>query len=223
MSLLAHAVLTLAETKRFLGLSDTDAGDTLSQDETYTLEDLINASTELLEDKLGRKIKSQTITDEVHTLSMIMKVTSEGRAYYTYPTVLQLNNYPMITVTGIKYDDTAITSITEGSTSGFYYAAQDLKDKGQVINVSGWPCTPRTVKISYTAGWATVPYWVKQVAKEMVLFNLQKSNFGTARNILINSSSDGTKSTSGTPSYRSLDDIWNHFEKELESASDINV
>lgn len=220
--LLTHAVITLEQAKRHLGLK-TDDDDSISADEIMTIEELINGATELLEDALGRKIKSQTITDEVHTLSMQLKVDQNGRTYYTYPYYLQLRNFPMITVTGIKYDDTSITSITEGSTSGFYYAAQDLKDEGKVYNSSGWPCSPRTVKISYTAGWATVPYRIQNIAKEIVLFNYHKTQFGNARNILINASSDGVKSNSGTPVYRSLDEIYSHINFELSDLIDLNV
>lgn len=217
--LLSHAVITLEQAKRYLGRGVEDQ---LSQDEQSTIEELINASTETLEDWLGRKIKTQTVTDEVHTLSMELKVDSNGRAYYTYPYYLQLKHFPMITVTAIKYDDVSQT-ITEGSTSGFYYAAQDLKDEGKIYNASGWPCTPRVVKVTYTAGWTTVPYRIQQFAKEILLFNYQKSLFGTARNILINSSSDGTKSTSGTPAYRSLDEIHEHFMKEMGDLMAITV
>ncbi len=217
--ILSNAVITLDQAKRYLGFGTEDQ---LSQAEQSTIEELINASTEILEDWLGRKIKTQTVTDEVHTLSMELKINTLGLAYYTYPLYLQLKNFPMITVTAIKYDDVSQT-ITEGATTGFYYAAQDLKDTGRVYNSAGWPCTPRTIKISYTAGWATVPYRIQQVAKEIMLFNYNKSLFGTSKNLLINASSDGTKSASGTPAYRSLSEIHESFMKEAGDLMAISV
>lgn len=215
----SNALITLDQAKRYLGFG---VEDNLSQAEQSTIEELINASTEILEDWLGRKIKTQTVTDEVHTLSMELKINTLGQAYYTYPYYLQLKNFPMITVTAVKYDDVSQT-ITEGATSGYYYAAQDLKDTGRVYNANSWPCSPRTIKISYTAGWATVPYRIQQIAKEIMLFNYNKSLFGTSRNLLVNSSSDGTKSTSGTPAYRSLDEIHEYFLKEAGDLMAISV
>lgn len=209
--LLSHAVITLNQAKRFLGIVDEN----LSQDDQSTIEELINAATEFLEDKLGRKIKTQTITDEVHSGRELDTYVRDGYVYTHSANYLKLRHFPMITVTGIKFDDVAVSDITDGTTTGYLYSAQDLKDNGLIFRVGGWPIGDRNIKISYTAGWSTVPYWIQEIAKEIVLFNYQKSQFANARNILINSSSDGTKSASGTPAYRTLEDIFSHFEKQL--------
>lgn len=208
--LVSHAVITLDQAKRFLGYEDRQ----LSQAEQSTIEELINGATEILEDTLGRKIKQQTITDEVYTVDAVLKADTLGRAYYTIPTYLQLNNFPLITLTTVKFDDVSQT-ITEGTTTGFYYTAPDLLKEGKIYYSPGWPTAPRTIKITYTCGWATVPYFIQEIAKEIILLNFHKSQFDTARNILINASSDGTKSISGTPSYRTLADIFSHFKEQL--------
>lgn len=209
--LLTHAVVDLDDFQRFIGYPDE-----LKQDQQTTLEEVINAATELLEDRLGRKIKSQTITDEVHSGGELDTYYRDGYVYTHSANYLKLRHFPLITVTGIKFDDVAVSDITEGTTTGYLYAAQDLKDNGLIFRVGGWPIGNRNIKISYTCGWTTVPYFLQQVGKEIAAFLLQKSQFGTARNILINASSDGTKSNSGTPAYRTLDDIWEHFDRELQ-------
>lgn len=211
--LVSHAVITLDQAKRFLGYG---ADDHISQAEQSTIEELINAATEFLEDRLGRKIKTQTITDEVHSGRELGTYYKDGYVYTHSANYLKLRHFPMITVTAIKFDDVAESDITDGTTTGYLYAAQDLKDNGMIFRVGGWPIGDRNIKITYTAGWATVPYWIQQVAKEIVLFEYHKSQFAQARNMLINSSSDGSKSVAGTPVYRSLDEIFSHFEDKLK-------
>lgn len=210
--LTSGAVITLKQAKRFLGMGEDDE---LSQEQISQIEELINTASELLEIKLGRKIAQQTITDEVYTVQETLKIDSTGRSYYTIPTHLQLRNFPVISVSSIKFDDVSQT-ITEGTTTGFYYTSPDLLAEGKIYYAGGWPTLPRTIKITYVAGWATVPYFIQEIAKELILFLSEKSKFGNSRNILVNASSDGVKSTSGTPSYRSLSDIWAHFGEQLE-------
>jgi hypothetical protein len=211
--LATNAIITLAQAKRHLGFGNS-IDDDLSQDEQTTIEELINAASEYIEDRLGRKIKQQTVTDEVYTVNTVMKVDELGRGYYTIPTYLQLNNFPLITLTSVKFDDITQT-ITEGSTTGFYYTSPDLLKEGKIYYSAGWPTSPRSIKITYTCGYATVPYFFQEIAKEIVLFLAEKSKFNNSRNILINASSDGTKSNSGTPAYRSLSEIWDHFKEQL--------
>ena len=209
--LTSSAVITLKQAKHFLGFGEDDE---LTQEDIFTIEELINAATEFLEYNLGRKVKSQTVTDEVHTLSTVIRVDNLGRVFNTAPSYLNLDNFPVVSITSIKFDDVA-QIITEGATTGFYYTAPDLLAQGKIFYSAGWPTTPRTIKVTYVSGWSTVPYMFQQFAKEFILFNLQKSQFGNSRNILINASSDGVKSQAGTPSYRSLSDIWAHFEEQL--------
>lgn len=208
--LATNAIITLAQAKRHLGLVDGD----LSQDQQTTIEEFINAASEIIEDKLGRKIKQQTVTDEVYTVNTVLKVDELGRGYYVIPTYLQLNNFPVISITSIKFDDVTQT-ITEGTTTGFYYTATDLLKEGKIYYSAGWPTAPRTIKITYVCGYATVPYFFQEMCKEIVLFFAEKSKFENSRNILINASSDGTRSNSGTPVYRSLKEIWDHFKEQL--------
>ena len=142
------ALTSLARVKEFLNISGSTDDDRINT--------LIAAVSAEIQGAIGRKIIQATVTDE--------RVDSIGDH------VIGVNEYPIISVSSLSEDGTALTEDT-----GFEMKAQDLA-RGQIVRLSGgdptaWASGRRIVTVTYSHGYATVPEDIKQAATELVAFD----------------------------------------------------
>jgi hypothetical protein len=132
---------TLATLKNYLNPGSND--DTL-------LQRLLTSASFAIESYLNRAIKSASFTD-------VFDGTG-GR-------VLLVPQYPITAVTSVTIDGVAIPSAGGPTTPGFYFT--DTK-----IILSGYYFTKGlgNVAITYTAGWATVPFDIEQACIDTVQY-----------------------------------------------------
>lgn len=141
MPLNDNALTSLVAVKEYLKIDDTDT----SKD--ALLEGLINAGSNIIENYCKRSFKEQTYTDEEY----------DGTGTKNLP----LNNFPVSTITSIKIDGVLI-DVTEYKTR---------LSSGIVVRLdSTWPEGIMNIKVSYTAGYASVPPDIELAAKHLVMF-----------------------------------------------------
>lgn len=109
------------------------------------LTSLISRVTAIINSYTSRFFDQQTITNE------ILEVT-EDEIKLIFP-----KNYPIISVTSITEDDVALVENTD-----FYVYSTFIKRNGY------WLKKPKAIKITYVAGYVTVPADIEQVEIEMV-------------------------------------------------------
>lgn len=217
MALSSYAIFSNAsDVYAYLGLE----GDVPETQKTV-IEDCINSASEDIEQYLNRNIISRTYTDEAHSVCANPQPDREGRVYYVTPKTLYLRNYPVSAITAIKFDNTAVSDITEGVTTGFFYSATDLANIGCIFYESGWPEGENYIKVTYTAGYsvANVPAMIKRVCRELIIWHYSKTGLG--RNTLIFSQAEGSIAP-GTGSFRTPEELMNYFEKQLAPYRSIN-
>lgn len=147
MALLSYALTTVDDVKTYLGITDT------SQD--ALLEMFVNQSTDWIESYCGgRRFKDTTYTDEVYE-SIFAKADGD------FPTIqrnrqywLNTRQYP-ITATEpivVKYRNGTDNWDTQESTAYDVY-----EDRGQLYIHGGMPNVRKAVKLTYSAGYASIP------------------------------------------------------------------
>ena len=147
---------TLRNVKRFFN--------DLSKDNDPLLTSLIEGSTSAIEEFLKRTIVQTTSTDERLTVAI--------------PSFVAFTNYsPIISVTILTEGGTTLVADTD-------YELEDLgKVNGQLVRIGGsggvpiaWSTVPRTIKITYIHGFATIPAAIALAAEAMVIFDFNASN-----------------------------------------------
>lgn len=137
MALLAHAMVSVAELKDYLGVSGTQ--------QANQLERAINRATEWIETETGRHFVSRGALTEYHSVMECLDT-------------IQLRQWPIVSVTSVHestdsprvYDSgTLLTTATE---------YQAVSETGQIRRLSSAALTPwasgyRTVQVIYTAGY----------------------------------------------------------------------
>lgn len=139
----ANALTTLENVKYVWGRPQADTGD----DERIIT--LINLITGRIEYWCGRKFKSATYTAE--------KYDGNGDNY------LFLKQYPIISVTEILRDDVAI-----GETAYKIY-----KEEGYILKETFWTHGYQNLKVTYDAGFTTIPPALAEIAIEWVIMLLE--------------------------------------------------
>ncbi len=122
------------------------------------LEELINGSSYAIESYCERKFKQQTYTDEEYDGS--------GLKY------LLLKQYPVQSVQSVTEDDTPITADE--------YKVK--KSDGTLIRVNSiWPKGDINILVTYTAGYAEIPYDLELACKHLVMsyFKSDIASFST--------------------------------------------
>lgn len=209
MALSSYAIITVDEAATMLA----DFGGIEGTRKTF-YEDLINSASEEVEAYLNRKVISRTFTDERYSAYPEVKSDRFGRVYDVLPQELYLRNFPVTAVSAIKFDNVALTDITEGESTGIWWSANDLANIGKIIYEDGWPEGENNIKITYIAGYviANVPAVIKRFCKELFLWHYSKSGIGS--DVLINAVKSGTIAP-GTGNFRTLEEIYAYFEKGL--------
>ena len=163
MSLLAEALVTLAEAKSYLRI-DGSSEDTL-------LETLINGSTHQLETYTGRKLKSRTYTAEDY----------DG----TGTPELILREYPVSSVASVNMDrlrqfgaGTAVSLelLTVSGDEGRLTFTPGYVSSG--LGIARFLTGTKVVRITYTAGYATVPDDLKLACLKVVAIHFAHSREG---------------------------------------------
>jgi uncharacterized phiE125 gp8 family phage protein len=136
MSLKPNALTTLAQAKSHLSISPSDT----LQDARVEL--FINAASEKIERYTNRKLVSQgTIAELQH-----------GRR----ENILLLNQWPIIAISQVSIDSTGAHTDPATVLAANSYAISDDFNSLLLVN-STFPVGFNNVKISYTAGYVTVP------------------------------------------------------------------
>jgi uncharacterized phiE125 gp8 family phage protein len=136
MSLKPNALTTLATAKSHLSISPSDA----LQD--VRLELLINAASEKIERYTNRILVSQgTIAELQH-----------GRR----ENILLLKQWPIIAISAVSVDYTAVHTAPANVLAASDYAISDDLNSVLLINQT-FPVGFNNIKITYTAGYVTVP------------------------------------------------------------------
>ncbi len=137
VALITDALTTLVELKRHMGISGSSDDDILNQ--------LINGASVSIESYIGRKLVSQTYTDEEHDGNGTQK--------------LYLVNWPIISVTNLKLwdkqTDTVQDTFTE-NTDFVLYAKE-----GYLYKWGGYSKGIKNYRSTYVAGYASLPEDVK--------------------------------------------------------------
>lgn len=146
-------ITTLELVKEFLGITDTSK-------DTF-LRHLITRASRFIKTYTGREYASTTYTEEVHS----------GNGYQK----LYLDHYPIISVTEVKEDDVALDSDEY----------EILSEEGAIFREAGWTggslamadtlstepdpyAETRNLKVTYTAGWASIPDDIVQACLQLV-------------------------------------------------------
>lgn len=139
----SNALTTVANVKYVWGRPQADTGD---DDRIQTL---INLISDRIEYWCGRKFTKQTYTDELHD--------GNGDNY------LFLKQYPIVSVTEIKRDDIAVDSD--------YYKVYE--DEGFVLKETYWTKGYQNLKVTYEAGFETIPPAIAEIAIEWIIMLLE--------------------------------------------------
>jgi uncharacterized phiE125 gp8 family phage protein len=143
---------TLADVKAYLKITNTTDDAVLNR--------LITAASTFMRSWLNRDITQQTYTE-----------TRDGRG----STKLAMKNYPVTAVSSLAIDGLTIPQSTTVTTPGWC-----LDDSGILIQLRGgvyfFSKGMQNVTVTYTAGFATVPYDIAQCCIEMVAYRYKESD-----------------------------------------------
>jgi Phage gp6-like head-tail connector protein len=138
------AILTLAEFKTYVGISDTS--------EDNQLNPMIDMINDLIPELTERTLEETAYENELY----------DGSA----TTALNLNNYPIVSIEEVLVYNTEIEVVSysdrvETGTDGYW-----IKDaeNGVLYRNAGWPIGRGVISISYTAGYDTIPNNLKYAA-----------------------------------------------------------
>ena len=155
MATVTYALTSKEKVKSFLGITDSSSDD--------VIDELISYVTDFIESICGRRFKETTYTDEQY----------DARGQND----LFLKNYPISTLTTVKYRSGNVSSPTWISFDANDYLLYG--ESGFIHFMGKLPNYPKYVQVAYVAGykidWAnelsathTLPFDVAMVATEMV-------------------------------------------------------
>lgn len=184
------------------------------------LESLIESSTEEINDKTGTAWKSASYT-ETYTVRPEVRTFTNGYAGTYEPLYLYLRHRPLISLTSISYDEGDTTEDIDESTSCYRYTEAELKNIGAIYCSTGWPVGERVVTVTYTAGYASVPYKIQKLCKKMVALEYWKSSHG--RSSLLVDQAQAIGENAPGESFRSLEELADEIENDLLPFIPMNV
>ena len=141
-----NALITTEDLKAYLDMKDS------TQDKL--LEILINAISTLFDQYTSRNLKEATYTD--------LYLDGNGEE------IMYLPDWPIGSITSIAEDSVALT---EGEDNDYYLYA----DEGYLVRISAvWLKGYKTIKITYKAGYLTVPKDLQLACMEQVAYEWQR-------------------------------------------------
>lgn len=161
-TLVSHALTTLAKAK--------DICDIATATTTYDtfLTKMINSATSAIENICGkRRFKSTTYTNERYDGNGADK--------------LYLRHYPIISVSALTIDNESQSEATDYDDYDGHWiepVIQGVKLEGCLYRVDKWNFGWQNVKITYTAGYATIPYDLDLACQLTVrgFYNIKKNS-----------------------------------------------
>lgn len=129
----ANALTTVADVKYVLG---TPQADTTKDDRIQTLINLLSGR---IEDWCGRKFVSQAYTDQAY----------DGCGEED----LFLKQYPITAVAAVSLDGVALSAAELADSLNFL----SYGEEGYIWRSGGFPARRQGVKVTYTAGYTTIP------------------------------------------------------------------
>lgn len=175
MTLATYALVTLANTKTFLGISTSDKDD--------LIEMLINMATDYIESEIGIRFKSTVYTNEEYDGTGRSELKLKHFPVIIPPTVfLQKNNATDNTDSweDISADDFWVdqeTGIITRTSSFLDFEDNANNDEG-LTDDAKFTLGKNKYRVTYTAGYATVPYDIQYACMTMVGDTLNTRNKG---------------------------------------------
>lgn len=164
MNLVAYALVSLDDTKTFLGITDN------SKDEVLKL--MINMATDYIETQTGRRFTSAVNTYEKHDGTGTNQIKLNNFPIITPPAViLQVNNATdntsdWATISSDDYFvDTATGIITRTSS---FLDFETVGDNDEVLSEVRFSHGKDKYRATYTSGYATVPYDLQYACMSIV-------------------------------------------------------
>lgn len=157
VNLLSFALCTLADVKGYLEIS---AGDT-TKDEL--LKRLINSATRTIERYVGnRRFDSTAYTNEVYS--------GDGTRF------LKVRNWPVTALTSLQFrtDGFNTPNWEDFETDFFNIETSDDQNDGVILSNQGFRKGIDNIRVSYVAGFTTIPEDVTQACIELVDYLFQK-------------------------------------------------
>jgi len=198
MAVSAYAIPTLAEVKAFLKIATADT--TLDT----TLEGWIDKASESVERYLGNKVASQSVTSEIHDGD------GTDKLYLKYFPVVQISTATTPTsadiLAAVQYRtdvDSAWANLLDDADHVLYDDEWDYIQLESETFPVGW----RNVKVSYKAGYSTIPGDIWMVAVEMVAWWYRQSGHGDFT-LGKSSSSMSEAGVNHSTSYRDMQAEW---------------
>lgn len=211
MALNANAIISLADIKSFLKITDTTL-DTI-------LESWINEASSEIEWRIDNKVVSQSVTE-------ILDGSGDVRIYPRYTPIVQISTASSPTSTDIlnaiqkRVDPaSAWTNILTDSTHVF--TNQDWNYIELYTEV--FPYGVQNIKLQYKAGYATVPADLWKVCLEMVAQTYFDSNQGKSRFGLNSESANEANGYTRTKSFKDMDKKWETVLYRYSSKSNYPV
>jgi len=155
----AYALVSLEEAKEVLNITDNSA------EKDRLIERLIDRTTSLLESYCDRKFKARDYTNEEYD--------GDGTDY------LLLDNYPVNSVDSL-YDDTTRVFNSSSLVDEDNYVIYSEEGKIGVVSITGSPGFyaqfsegKRNIRITYNAGYSSMPDDLKMIALEILIKKFQ--------------------------------------------------
>lgn len=152
--LLSYALVTLNDTKDYLGVSVNTDDDLIKR--------LINSATKMIENYCDRRFLSTAYSNE--------RYSGDGGHY------LFLRNYPATSLTSIEYMTGDYNSPNwEAYDSEFYsIVTTDEKNGGVIYNDIPFYGGENNLRVNYTAGYTTIPEDIQQACLDLVSWFYKK-------------------------------------------------
>lgn len=133
---------------------------------------------------------------------------------------LEIKNYPIISITSLKYRENPISSWQDLITSGSIATNCLIYDYKIKLYNYFFPLGSQNIQIVYNAGYQVIPDHWKKLALEMISIAIKESKQGNSNSILGIQSVNEGGSTSKNVTYSDLNEKW---DKLIDSDSKINI
>ena len=172
MALVSYALVSLEDVKEALGITDNTKDSILTN--------YINRATDAIEKYCSRRFAFDTYTNQEYD------GTGTNR--------INLKNYPIISLTSLEERTSGFSNTSWETIDADFY--KDLDNEGQVYFTGGFTRGVRNYRVTYSAGYTTIPNDLQQACITLVSFFDNQTR------------SSGMKSeTLGEYSYTKEDDI----------------
>lgn len=152
MDLVSYALTDVTATRTYLGYKDT------SKDELIKL--LINVATDYIEDYCGRRFKNTVYTNEV--------ISGNGEKEMLLP------QYPITAFVLLEKNGAVNNSASWESVDGESYWRDD--PVGKLFGTYRFECGVRNYRVTYSAGYATIPYDLQFACMKLVELMARDTN-----------------------------------------------